>query len=83
MIPILTCLCGFLSAFAVFSYMGHMAKVSGLSIEDLPLSGPDLTFIAYPAVLTMMPLENIWSVMFYLVMICKNFLIYYMKIYYK
>lgn len=32
LIPFLTCLCGFLSAFAVFSYMGYMSKVSGIPI---------------------------------------------------
>ncbi|KRW98849.1 hypothetical protein PPERSA_04782 [Pseudocohnilembus persalinus] len=68
-VPLLTCLCGFLSAFAVFSFMGYMAKQSNLTISELPLAGPDLTFIAYPAVITMMPFQNFWAVIFYLVMI--------------
>jgi len=32
LIPCLTCLCGFLSGFCVFSYMGYMSKVSGIAI---------------------------------------------------
>lgn len=49
--------------------MGYMSKISGIAIDDLPLSGPDLTFIAYPAVLTMLPFENAWAVVFFAVMI--------------
>lgn len=49
--------------------MGHMSKMAGIKISELPLSGPDLTFIAYPAAITMMPFENLWAIMFFSVMI--------------
>ena len=45
--------------------MGYMAKVSGVDISDLPLKGPELAFIAYPAALTLMPFPNFWSVLFF------------------
>lgn len=52
--------------------MGYMSKLSGIPIQDLPLKGPDLTFIAYPAVLSMMPFANLWAIVFFAVMICKK-----------
>lgn len=65
-VPWVTCATGILCAFTVFAYMGYMAHESGLSIDDLPLSGPDLVFVAYPAALTLMPWSNLWSVLFFM-----------------
>ncbi len=69
MIPLLTILCGFLSSFVVFSYMGYMSHITGIKINDIPLAGPDLAFIVFPAVLNMMPFSNLWAIIFFLVMI--------------
>lgn len=67
-IPGVTALTGILCAFTVFAYMGHMAKITNVSMEDLPLSGPDLVFIAYPAALTLMPGSTIWSIIFFVML---------------
>ena len=67
-IPIITALTGILCGLTVFTYMGHMAKVAGKSISELPLAGPDLVFVAYPAALTLMPGSTIWAILFFLML---------------
>jgi len=65
-LPTANVLTGFLCAFTVFTYMGHMAWVGGVEIHELPLAGPDLVFTAYPAALTLIPFSNFWSVLFFI-----------------
>ena len=67
-IPGITAITGILCGFTVFTYMGHMAKVAGVSISELPLAGPDLVFVAYPAALTLMPGSNIWAIFFFIML---------------
>lgn len=49
--------------------MGHMSEIMNISIDELPLHGPDLAFIVFPAVLSTMPCSNLLSMIFYIVMI--------------
>lgn len=67
--PLLTVACGLLAAIVIFCYMGHMSVISGIPINEIPLAGPDLAFIVFPAVLTKMPLSNILSIAFFLTMV--------------
>jgi len=50
-IPLLTVMCGLLASVVIFSYMGFMSQLTGIAINDMPLKGPDLAFIVFPAVL--------------------------------
>jgi SNF family Na+-dependent transporter len=68
-IPALTFFCGVLASLVVFSYMGYMSHATGIPIDEIPLKGPELVFIAYPAALTLMPLSNLWSILFFLIMV--------------
>lgn len=68
LVPILTCACGLLSALVVFSYMGNMSLISGKPLSELPLSGPDLAFIVFPAALTTLPFPNLWAILFFCVL---------------
>ena len=67
-IPAITGLTGILCGLTVFIYMGHMASVAGVPISQLPLAGPDLVFVAYPAALTLMPGSTIWAILFFLML---------------
>jgi len=67
-IPAITGATGILCAFTVFTYMGHMAKVAGVPISELPLAGPDLVFVAYPAALTLMPGATLWAIAFFVML---------------
>ncbi|XP_026223752.1 sodium- and chloride-dependent GABA transporter 2-like isoform X1 [Anabas testudineus] len=69
------CLCLLNSAtsvvagFAVFSVLGFMAHEQGVPIAEVAESGPGLAFIAYPQAVAMMPLPQLWSVCFFVMLI--------------
>ncbi len=69
MIPFMTMICGLIGGLVVFSYIGYISEISNIPISEIPLSGPDLAFIIYPATLSEMSFSNFWSVLFFIVMI--------------
>ncbi|EAS00316.3 Na-dependent neurotransmitter transporter (macronuclear) [Tetrahymena thermophila SB210] len=68
-IPVITVCCGLLASVVIFTFMGYMSNVTNIDINDMPLKGPDLAFIVFPAVLVQMPFSNILSIIFFMVMI--------------
>jgi len=46
-----------------------MAHVLNTKVKVLASSGPGLAFIAYPAALALLPVPQLWSVLFFLMMI--------------
>ncbi|XP_038623710.1 sodium- and chloride-dependent betaine transporter [Tachyglossus aculeatus] len=59
----------FVAGFAVFSILGFMAQEQGVPISEVAESGPGLAFIAFPKAVTMMPLSQLWSCLFFLMLI--------------
>ncbi|KTG34319.1 hypothetical protein cypCar_00010402 [Cyprinus carpio] len=59
----------FVSGFAIFSVLGFMAFEQGVDISTVAESGPGLAFIAYPRAVSMMPLSQLWSICFFLMII--------------
>uniref|UniRef100_A0A8C6WN66 Transporter n=1 Tax=Neogobius melanostomus TaxID=47308 RepID=A0A8C6WN66_9GOBI len=57
------------AGFAIFSVLGYMSYELGVSIETVAESGPGLAFIAYPRAVAMMPLPQLWSVFFFMMII--------------
>ncbi|XP_061538185.1 sodium- and chloride-dependent GABA transporter 2-like [Phycodurus eques] len=57
------------AGFAVFSVLGFMAHEHGVTIADVAESGPGLAFIAYPQAVAMMPLPQVWSICFFVMII--------------
>ncbi len=49
----------------VFSVLGYMANLQGIPISDLVTSGLDLAFIAYPVALSLLPIPQIWTALFF------------------
>lgn len=58
----------FLSGFAVFSVLGFMAHEQNVDIDQVAESGPGLVFIVYPKAVTMMPLPQLWAILFFLML---------------
>ncbi|XP_063713731.1 sodium- and chloride-dependent GABA transporter 2-like isoform X2 [Symsagittifera roscoffensis] len=54
-----------LSGFAVFSVLGHLSHEAGVPIEAITDSGPGLIFKMYPVAVSLLPLPNVWSVLFF------------------
>ncbi|XP_077421942.1 sodium- and chloride-dependent GABA transporter 2-like isoform X2 [Vanacampus margaritifer] len=57
------------AGFAVFSVLGFMAHKQGVPIAEVAESGPGLAFIAYPQAIAMMPLPQVWSICFFIMII--------------
>ncbi|XP_053728229.1 sodium- and chloride-dependent GABA transporter 2-like [Synchiropus splendidus] len=57
------------AGFAVFSVLGFMAHEQGVPIDEVAESGPGLAFIAYPQAVAMMPLPQLWSICFFVMLI--------------
>ncbi|XP_051562709.1 sodium- and chloride-dependent GABA transporter 2-like isoform X2 [Myxocyprinus asiaticus] len=59
----------FVAGFAIFSVLGFMAFEQGIDISMVAESGPGLAFIAYPRAVAMMPMPQLWSICFFIMII--------------
>ncbi|KAM8741501.1 sodium- and chloride-dependent GABA transporter 2-like [Acanthopagrus schlegelii] len=57
------------SGFAIFSVLGFMTYEQGVDISEVAESGPGLAFIVYPRAVAMMPMPQVWSVCFFIMII--------------
>lgn len=58
-----------LASFIIFGYLGYYCKKYDLVLDQLPISGPGLLFITFPACLSTMAWPSLWVFMFFLTMI--------------
>ncbi|XP_059157975.1 sodium- and chloride-dependent neutral and basic amino acid transporter B(0+)-like isoform X2 [Physella acuta] len=70
MVPIINCLTSFYAGFAIFSILGYMAETTGVAVENVTTDGQGLIFVAYPEALSQLPVPQLWSVFFFLMLIC-------------
>ncbi|OWF43949.1 sodium- and chloride-dependent glycine transporter 2-like [Mizuhopecten yessoensis] len=59
-------LTAFFCGFVVFSIVGFLAREANLTITEVAESGPGLVFMAYPEALARLPLPQLWSVLFFI-----------------
>ncbi|XP_076607063.1 sodium- and chloride-dependent GABA transporter 2-like [Chaetodon auriga] len=57
------------AGFAIFSVLGFMTYEQGVDIAEVAESGPGLAFIVYPRAVAMMPMPQVWSVCFFIMII--------------
>uniref|UniRef100_A0A1I7W2G3 Transporter n=2 Tax=Loa loa TaxID=7209 RepID=A0A1I7W2G3_LOALO len=55
-----------IAGFVVFSILGYMSVLVGKDIGDIVKPGPGLAFLAYPEVASNLPLKQLWSMLFFL-----------------
>lgn len=68
-IPVINSATSLLAGVILFALLGHMAHEKGLDIKSLPLVGPDLVFVVYPAILTQLPGSNLWAIAFFAMLV--------------
>ncbi|MCP9263681.1 Sodium- and chloride-dependent betaine transporter [Dirofilaria immitis] len=54
------------SGFVVFSILGYMSVLVDKNIAQIVKPGPGLAFLAYPEVASNLPLKQVWSMLFFL-----------------
>lgn len=57
------------AGFAIFSVLGFMTYEQGVDISEVAESGPGLAFIVYPRAVAMMPMPQVWSACFFIMII--------------
>ncbi|XP_069938447.1 sodium- and chloride-dependent glycine transporter 1-like isoform X1 [Cherax quadricarinatus] len=67
------CLTSIFVGFVTFSVLGFLAKQLGVEVKDVATSGSGLAFVVYPAALSLMPLPQLWSVLFFLMLMSLGF----------
>ncbi|GAB1601992.1 sodium- and chloride-dependent glycine transporter 1-like [Argonauta hians] len=72
-VPLIDCFTSFFSGFVIFTVLGFMAHVKGVSVEAVVKGGPGLAFVAYPEAITKMPSPTVWAILFFLMMLTIGF----------
>lgn len=57
------------SGFVVFAILGFLSKSMNVPIDAVTTSGPGLTFITYPEAVLLMPLPQLWALLFFFMML--------------
>jgi solute carrier family 6 (neurotransmitter transporter, glycine) member 5/9 len=68
-IPTLNFLTSLFAAITMFAFVGHASHMSGLPISEMPISGVELPFVAYPAIIASLPFPQLWSILFFIMLI--------------
>ena len=59
-----TCTC-LTAGVLVFSCLGYMAHLQGVTVHDVARSGPGLVFLTYPELVLSLPGSFIWAILFF------------------
>ena len=58
------------AALSIFSFLGHVSTVRSIPVRMLSKSGPDLLFVAFPALLGLIPGTKFFSIVFFAMCVC-------------
>ncbi|OAF69062.1 hypothetical protein A3Q56_03189 [Intoshia linei] len=68
-VSVLNCLTSFYAGFVVYGVLGYLAFSMQKKMEDIFSSGAGLAFIVYPEALDLIPASQVWSCLFFMMLI--------------
>lgn len=68
-LPLINSATSILAAMVLFTFLGHVSSTLGIEIDDIEIEGIELAFVAYPAMLSMLPGSNIWAILFFIMLV--------------
>lgn len=66
----LTCL---LAGCVTFSILGHIAQEQQTQVSEVVKSGPGLVFLTYPEVVLKLPGAPLWAIIFFVMLLVRNY----------
>lgn len=69
-IPIMNFMTSIFSSMTLFAFLGYASVKMDIPISAMPLEGIELAFVVYPALITTLPWPQIWSILFFVMLIC-------------
>lgn len=68
-IPMANSATSFYAALTVFTFVGHVAKVLNLPVDQVTTQSVSLAFVAYPGLINLLAGKNFWAVIFFLMLV--------------
>ena len=72
-----TCTC-LTAGVLVFSILGYMAHLQGVTVHDVARSGPGLVFLTYPELVLTLNGSFIWAILFFAMLLVSTKVVIYM-----
>lgn len=63
------CLTSVFAGFVVFSILGHLAEILNKEVDQVVAEGTALAFVAYPQVVALLPVPQLWAFLFFFMLI--------------